>query len=30
MATEKLRRVSGAILVAVGLYLIYFYFVTYL
>jgi cytochrome c biogenesis protein CcdA len=30
MATEKLRRVSGAVLVAVGLYLIYFYYVTYL
>jgi cytochrome c-type biogenesis protein len=30
MATEKLRRVSGAVLVAVGLYLIYFYYITYL
>ena len=30
MATEKLRRASGAILVAVGLYLIYFYYITYL
>jgi cytochrome c-type biogenesis protein len=30
MATEKLRRASGAVLVAVGLYLIYFYYVTYL
>ncbi len=29
MATEKLRRVSGAILVAVGLYLIYYYYITY-
>jgi cytochrome c-type biogenesis protein len=30
MATEKLQRTSGAILVAVGLYLIYFYYITYL
>ncbi len=30
MATEKLRRASGAILVAVGLYLIYYYYATYL
>jgi cytochrome c biogenesis protein CcdA len=30
MATEKLRRASGAVLVAVGLYLIYFYYVTYI
>jgi len=30
MATEKLQRVSGVILVAVGLYLIYFYYITYL
>ena len=29
MATEKLRRASGAVLVAVGLYLIYFYYVTF-
>jgi cytochrome c biogenesis protein CcdA len=29
MATEKLRRASGAVLVAVGLYLIYFYYITY-
>ena len=30
MATEKLQRASGAILIAVGLYLIYFYYITYL
>ena len=30
MATEKLQRASGAVLVAVGLYLIYFYYITYL
>ena len=30
MATEKLQRASGVILVAVGLYLIYFYYITYL
>ena len=30
MATEKLQRVSGAVLVAVGIYLIYFYYITYL
>ena len=30
MASEKLRRASGAVLVAVGLYLTYFYYVTYL
>ena len=30
MATEKLRRASGAVLIVVGLYLIYFYYVTYL
>ncbi len=29
MATEKLQRASGAVLVAVGLYLIYFYYITY-
>jgi cytochrome c-type biogenesis protein len=30
MATEKLQRASGAILIAVGTYLIYFYYITYL
>ncbi len=30
MATAKLRKASGAVLVAVGLYLIYFYYATYL
>lgn len=30
MATEKLQRASGAILIAVGTYLIYYYFITYL
>jgi cytochrome c-type biogenesis protein len=30
MATEKLQRASGAILIAVGTYLIYYYYITYL
>jgi len=30
VATEKLQRASGAILIAVGLYLIYFYYITYI
>jgi cytochrome c-type biogenesis protein len=30
VATEKLRRASGGVLIAVGFYLIYFYYATYL